>query len=199
MAQEPRWEGFGIRLGRAISRWHGGGQRAFAKALETYKKESGEQIPVSYRTLLNYLSETTHPSLAWVEAAAAILRWNPENLLTGEGPEREGGSLEGLVFQPQHAGQERAQAIVQYLRREHADMAIGAQWMLLRFIDDYFGDRGEEWGQDDNGDAARALEVLHSTFGPLLSRPKMDYYETMALAASLTSAAYLRLAADKGA
>ena len=186
MAQ--RQKGLGLRLGHAIDRWSGGGQRAFVDALKKFVRANKDvDVPTSYRTLVNYLNERTQPSEAWVEAAAVVLRWNPLNLLTGEEPEREGSALDGLKFEPQRAGQEQVSALVMYLNRQHLDMPISARWMLVHFIDDYFGDELEASSGDDRDD------VLRSYFGPLFSRPKMPYNETIALAASLTAAAYLRL------
>lgn len=183
-----RAKGFGIRLGLAIDRWSGGGKRAFRDALKKYVDDNEDvDVPTSYRTLVNYLNERTQPSEAWVEAAAAVLRWKFHNLLTGEGPEREGSALTGLKFEPQRAGQEQVSAVVMYLNRKHLDMPIAARWMLVHFIDRYFGDELEA------SSAADWHDVLRSYFGPLFGRPKMPYNETMALAASLTAAAYLRL------
>ena len=198
---QPRREGLGLRLGRAIDRWSGGGQRAFVDALKKYVYDDPyTDVPTSYRTLLNYLNETTQPSEAWVEAAAVVLRWNPRNLLTGEEPEREGPVLEGLTYTPRAGFQERTGTLVHFLRHHHPDMPIGAQLMVMHFMDDYFGDDLEGWDPDDpkhKSQVERTADVLASNFQPLFSRPKMSHLETMALAASLTAAAYVRLGAGR--
>lgn len=192
---QPDWKGFGIRLGRAIDRWPGGGQRAFADALEQHAKRNGLRIPTSYRTLVNYLNGVTRPSEAWIEAAAAVLRWNAGNLLTGEGPEREGGEIAGLQMTVSGEGAERSSMLVQMIVNRYGDLPMAARWMLFWFAFQYFEHDDAGWTAADRRRRQGQVEaVMDHYFGPLLTRPSMRDLETMALAASLTAAAYLRIA-----
>lgn len=194
MEQPPDWDGFGIRLGRAIDRWPGGGQRAFADALGKYADKNGIVIPTSYRTLVNYLNGTTHPRPAWVDAAAAVLRWNPDKLLTGHGPERE--ETVGDRFDYLIEDADRPEMISDVMLEEHRDLPEPAFEMIWHFMELYFEGDDERWGEEDRPARKRQIRaVLDEFFGPLFSRPTTGYATTMALAASLTATAYMRLAA----
>lgn len=197
---QPRWEGFGIRLGRAIDRWPGGGQRAFTAALKEHAAKSELNIPTSYRTLLNYLSEKTQPSTAWVEAAAAVLRWNPENLLTGEGDERPGGSdrtpsgLRHTITGPTPAVHRMEVLLMDVFmpRYPYVDLPMPARWMIAEFLDMYFEPLALDW--EDLPARERDVDrVMKDFFGPLIARHTMGHAATMALAAALTAAAYIRV------
>lgn len=195
MEQPPDWNGFGIRLGRAIDRWPGGGQRAFADALGKYADDNGIVIPTSYRTVVNYLNGSTHPRPAWVEAAAAVLRWNPENLLTGAGPERAEGSVGGR-FDYLIEDEDRPEMISDVMLEYHRDLPEPAFEMIWHFMELYFEGDDAGWSEEDRPrrvkDVRRALDEF---FGPLLARPATGYAATMALAASLTATAYMRIVA----
>lgn len=192
------WEGFGIRLGRAIDRWTGGGQRAFADALRDYAERHGVRIPTSYRTLVNYLNGTTRPSEAWVQAAADVLRWNPENLLTGQGPEREAGKV-GVLFE-RDRGVDRSKALSELIvgSDQLSDLPVAARMMLLSFVSDYMGDDLDGWRGAENRQRReeQVWELLERFFGSLLTRPRMDSNAVMAFTASLVAAAYVRASAE---
>jgi hypothetical protein len=196
---QPDWNGFGVRLGRAISRWQGGSQRAFAEAMAKHKKRHRVVIPTSYRTLLNYLSGATHPSVAWVEAAAAVLRWNPENLLYGTDPERLGepAASSGIRFSVTGEAAHRTSALVHLILNEYFDLPMEARNMMFGFAGHYYADDldgWEKWQFPENPRRKEVQALLREHFAPLLSAPRMGELELMALAASLTAAAYLRLA-----
>lgn len=189
---QPRWEGFGIRLGRAIDRWPGGGQRAFTAALEAYAAQNELGIPTSYRTLLNYLSEKTQPSTAWVDAAAAVLRWNPENLLTGKGEERPNGyETGGTKMLATATAAPRMVALVELFVNEYVDLPMPARQMIFNFLDDYFAGHDADWS-DVSAREPEVNRVLNEFFRPLLTRHTMNRADTMALASTLTAAAYVR-------
>jgi hypothetical protein len=193
--QTPDWKGFGIRLGRAIDRWPGGGQKAFTRELASHAERHGLRIPTSYRTLVNYLTRVTRPSVAWVEAAAAVLRWNSEYLLTGEGQEREGDTGEGVQLSFKGGAGPRASLLNRLIVRELADLPMTARLMIFRFVDDYFAEEADGWEVDDLPRRAEDVErALREFFGPLLARPRMRDFEINALVAALTAAAYTRLA-----
>jgi hypothetical protein len=189
---QPEWHGFGIRLGRAIDRWPGGGQRAFATALAEYAERHGINIPTSYRTLVNYLGGTTHPSAAWVEAAANVLRWNAEYLSTGDGQERPADEGSGLVLEVSGEGGQRTSALMQLFVNRHGDLPMPARLMVYGFLDHYFAGSDLDWTDipDRRTDVHR---VLDEYFGPLLAAPSTKHNTTMALTASLLAAAYIRL------
>lgn len=183
--------GFGIRLGRAIDRWPGGGQRAFAKALEDYARQNDLRIPTSYRTLLNYLGGHTRPSTAWVEAAAAVLRWNPENLLTGKGPERPAGKEPGLRITIEGAAIARVDTLSDLIFNRYVDLPLAVRWMMFNFVDELFENDDADW-EDYEARREDVERVLREYFRPLLTRHTMSDAATKALAASLTAAAYVR-------
>lgn len=192
------WEGFGVRLGRAIDRWTGGGQRAFVDALQDYADQHGVRIPTSYRTVVNYLNGTTRPSEAWVHAAADVLRWNPDNLLTGQGPEREAGKV-GVLFE-RDRGVDRSRALQALIvgNDRLSDLPVAARMMMLYFISDYLADDLDGW-RGDEAMERRADQVgglVETFFGPLLDRPRMDADSVMAFTASLVAAAYVRAGSD---
>lgn len=195
MEQPADWDGFRIRLGRAIDRWTGGGQRAFVGALRKYADDNGLVIPTSYRTVVNYLNGSTHPRPAWVEAAAAVLRWNPDNLLTGVGPEREEGSVGGRLDYLTE-DEDRPEMISDVMLEDHRALPEPAFEMIWHFMEMYFEGDDERWGEEDRPRRQKEIRgVLDEFFGPLFSRPTTGYATTMALAASLTATAYMRLAA----
>jgi hypothetical protein len=192
--EQPDWKGFGIRLGRAIDRWPGGGQRAFVKALAAHAKRSGTAVPTSYRTLVNYLNGKTRPGRAWIDAAAVVLGASPAELLTGVSESRAaarpddwaGVALEGPVTP-------RAVALMDLVMNAYLDLPWDARLIVHGFAGFYFGSDTEGW--DDR--AARRADVDHMVrtyFGPLRSTAatKMDTASIMALTASLAAAAYLQ-------
>jgi len=195
---QPRWRGFGIRLGRAIDRWPGGGQRAFADALRAHATRTAARLPTSYRTLVNYLNEETTPSVAWVEAAATVLRVPTESLLTGEEAKPAGDASSGFTISIGGSGAPRASMIMQLFVNRHPDLPMPARLMLFHFLNDYFAgdDNGWSFGADKSRRSRDIRRVLDDFYGPLFSRPSMNNAATMALAASLTAAAYVRLGID---
>ncbi len=197
---QPAWSQFGVRLARAIDRWPGGGQKAFARALAAHAAGQRLKLHTSYRTLVNYLNGQTHPSVAWVEAAAAVLGWSAQNLLTGEGPERPGEEQPSMQPPPAGAAAARQRVLTRSFI-ERSDLPMPARWMIFHFLDDYFASRARDWTADVQTEwawyHAEVDAAVREHFGPLLTRPAMPYAETMALAASLTAAAYVRLAAAR--
>ncbi len=197
-AAEVTWKGFGTRLGRAIDRWPGGGQKAFARALAAHAARHRLKLHASYRTVVNYLNGQTHPSEAWVEAAAAVLGWNAPNLLTGEGPERPGEEQPPTSAAPAGEAAARHRVLARSFI-DRSDLPMPARWMIFYFLDDYFASRARDWTAAVEAEwawyHAEVDAAVREHFGPLLARPAMPYAETMALAASLTAAAYVRLAA----
>jgi hypothetical protein len=190
---QPEWKGFGIRLGRAIDRWPGGGQRAFVAALRDHATQEGINIPTSYRTLINYMSGRTTPPESWVRAAATVLRWRPEYLLTGEGPEREGETDTGFTMSVSADAGPRMSALNRLFVNAYVDIPFSARLFVLRFLMDYFSN-DDQW--DDLPQKSQAVNrVLREYFAPLLTRQTMSDPNMMALTASLTAAAYVRLAA----
>lgn len=198
--------GFGVRIGRAIDRWAGGGQRAFERALKEYAKENAPGVPTSYRTIVNYVNEATTPSEAWMDAAAAVLRWNPANLKYGEEPERLGEDAVGryaLVPHPDTQG--LGSALVRLFVNRYSDLPMPARLMIFGYLLDHFeGDDSVQlqWAEgmrtDHDSTRAEAVDgVLADRFGPLLSRPTITYTATMALAASLTAGAYVLLGTSR--
>lgn len=194
---EPDWKGFRIRLGRAIDRWPGGGQRDFAEELKAHARKTGTKIPTSARTLINYLQGETRPSRAWVDAAAEVLRWNPDHLLAGVGPERPGGvGVTELSFESdfRDKGPEMGRMLLDLLD-DDTDRPWGADMMIFEVLLAHF--EGDEDGWEPADRPRRQEEVnavLRAFYGPLLARPRMRYHETMALTATLTAAAYLAMA-----
>lgn len=198
---KPEWDGFGIRLGRAIDKWSGGGQRPFVRALKRYAKEQRLQIATSHRTLVNYLNGSTRPNEVWVRAAAAVLRWNPEHLLYGgDAPERVGerpatSESSGISLNVGGDATERTSLLVHYITHleELIDLPMHARMMLFYFFADYFQDDLDGWGSEHRARRqGQVRALLEEFFGPLLTRSSMDTYATMALTASLVSAAYVR-------
>ena len=202
---EPKWDGFGVRLGRAIDRWPGGGQKKFATALKKYAEEHGLTLHTSYRTVLNYVSDKTRPSTAWVEAAAEVLRWRAENLLTGELPERDGAETRtSFQFTADSTVAPRTSALMAAFVNRYADLPMPARLMVFWFLDEYFEDVEDvEDGWEFTAPtyrqrAARVHGVLEEFFGPLLSASKMPRSQVNALAASLVAAAYIRHSSEGG-
>jgi hypothetical protein len=198
---ETDWEGFGIRLGRALDRWPGGGQRKFADALAKYAKRQKITIPTSYRTLLNYLSGSTRPSTAWIEAAASVLgQPGPQWLMSGV--ESELGRADdwtGLGVQITHTPEStpRAVALAHLVLDRHLSLPWAARWIMHGFTSFYFAHDTEGW-DDQRSRRADVDEVVQAYFGPLL-RPaasRMRDTEIMALTASLAASAYLQLDAE---
>jgi hypothetical protein len=192
MEQSTDWEGFPIRLRMAISRWPAGGQRAFAKALGRYAKKNGIVIPTSYRTLVNYLNGKTRPRHAWVEAAAAMLRTSPEALLTGVQVEDVVGARFGYMIEDE----DRPEMISDVLLEDYRDLPEPAFDMVWHFMAFYFEGDDDGWGEEDRPRRTKEIRAaLRYFFGPLLARPSTSYAATMALAASVTATAYMRIVA----
>jgi hypothetical protein len=192
---QPDWQGFGIRLGRAIDRWPGGGQRAFADALAAYAKRRGIAIPKSYRTLVNYLNGDTQPGEAWVDVAAAVLgNTTAEELITGlshDGATGRPDDWAGIALQG--PATPRALALMDLVMNAYLDLPWEARLIVHGFAGFYFGNDTEGW--DDR--AARRADVddmVRTYFGPLRvpAAAKMDTASIMALTASLAAAAYLQ-------
>lgn len=196
---QPNWEGFGVRLRRAIDRWPGGGQRAFMDELRSFAERNELRIPTSYRTLVNYLNKKTRPTEAWVDAAATVLRWRSENLLTGEGPERADDDHPRLKIRVSEDAGPRTSTLTRLVLNRYIDLPMSARLMMVNFLDDYFAGDFEGWTYEApctrDHDVRR---VLADYFAPLLAAPTMRHAEIMALASSLTAAAYVRLGAADG-
>jgi len=198
MGQSVDWKGFRIRLSRAIDRWPGGGQRAFIKALKAYAARNGITIPKSYRTLVNYLNGETQPTLAWVEAAAAVLKQPPGFLLTGmtESGERRPDDWTGLQVQfavsPESAP--RAEALAHFILGGYLDLPWEARLIMHGFVGFFFGHDTDGW-DDRESRRSDVADVVRTYFGPLCqpSAARMGEVAIMALAASLAASAYLQL------
>jgi hypothetical protein len=197
---QPQWDTFGVRLGRAIDRWPGGGQRKFATALRQHAEQRGLSIPTSYRTLVNYLNGTTRPPVAWVDAAADVLRWRSTYLLTGEGEERQGAADSGFTMAVSGSGAPRMSVLMHLIANVYCgNLPMDARLMIVRFAEAYFSEDGGVWNANDMISRREdVLRMLKEFYGPLLAGPSMREFETAALAASLTAAAYIRIGARRG-
>jgi len=198
MEQSVDWKGFRIRLRRAIDRWPHGGHRAFAKALKAYAARNRVKIPTSYRTLVNYLNGETRPSLAWVEAAAAVLKHPPGFLLSGmtESGEQRPDDWTGLQLQfavsPESAP--RAEALAHFILGGYLDLPWEARLIMHGFVGFFFGHDTDGW-DDREGRRSDVEDVVQTYFAPLCqpSAARMGEVPIMALAASLAASAYLQL------
>ncbi len=183
--KEPDWGGFPARLSRSLDRWGGGGGRAFAWALRKYSVDTGTTIPTSYSTLLNYIAANTVPREAWVEAAAEVLRVPRDWLLYGL-DEARGSDEATLTVHAPGPDAKTNQAIKQFLDH-HLDLPLFARLMVWSFLGDLFRLR-DELGVGRGTVKAAAVDYL----GPLFTNPGMAHADIMALAHSLSSAAYVR-------
>ncbi|HUF68149.1 MAG TPA: hypothetical protein VMM79_05795, partial [Longimicrobiales bacterium] len=170
----------------------------FAKAMAQYARRHDVNIPTSYRTLANYLSERTRPSVAWVDAAAAVLRQSPQYLISGlesSRPSEQG--TPGLKTTLEGPEATRADALVHLVFNEYLDLPPNARDMMWRFVNCYYGDDIDGWHDWSNNPRrpAEVAAVVRDHYGPLLAAPRMGELEATALAATLTAAAYLRLIA----
>jgi hypothetical protein len=198
MEQAADWKGFPIRLGRAIDRWPGGGQRAFAKALTRHADAHGIVIPTSYRTLVNYLNGRTRPRRAWLAAAADVLGQSPDWLLAGVAESRDGrpDDWAGVQMQVTTAPESapRALALASFILNGYHDLPSEARLIMWGFAGFFFGHDTAGW-DDKESRRADVEDVVRTYFGPLRqpSAAKMGEVEIMALAASLAASAYLQL------
>lgn len=206
---DPDWKGFPIRLGMAIGRWPGGGQRKFAAALKEYADKAGINVPTSYRTLVNYLQGETRPSEAWVGVAADVLRTTPLQLLNGIQEDMRAGVQWTVDTAPET--HPRTDALVHSILNHYFELPFAARQTMYYVAEAHFANDFSGWLRDEpfehpdgevqvfqvrNSDKVTEIrEVIADYFGPLLSHPKMGELAAMALASSLAAAAYLRLAA----
>jgi hypothetical protein len=193
MEQAADWEGLPIRLGRAIDRWPGGGQRAFAKALKDHAKAHGIVIPTSYRTLVNYLNGSTRPRQAWVAAAADVLGSSPGELLTGISDPGGGRPDDWAGIALHGPASPRALALLDLVMNDYLDLPWEARLIMHGFAGFYFGHDTDGW-EDRESRRADVENVVRTYFGPLRqpSAAKMGEVTIMALTASLAASAYLQ-------
>jgi hypothetical protein len=202
MSQPEDWDGFPIRLGRAIDRWPGGGQRKFAEALKAHAERHGLTIPTSSRTVVNYLSADTRPSAAWIDAAATVLGQSSEWLLSGvtasmaERPNDWAGITIEYSVTPE--GLPRARSLVHLIVGGYPDLPWEACMIMHGVASYFFGADTEGW-DDQERRRADVEEFVRRYFGPLRqpSTAKMGEAAVMALTASLAASAYLQLDAEK--
>jgi hypothetical protein len=199
--EQADWQGFGIRLGRAIDRWPGGGQRAFVKELAAHATRSGIAIPKSYRTLVNYLNGTTRPSSAWVAAAADVLGQPAEWLLAGvesrtERPDDWAGVGVQAVVTADSAP--RAEALVHLILDGYLDLPWEARLIMHGAASFFFAHDTEGW-EDRQRRREDVAEFVQTYFGPLRQplAAKMGEVAIMSLASSLAASAYLQLDGEK--
>lgn len=195
----------GIRLGRAIDRWPGGGQMRFAAALAEHADRHGLTFPRSYRTLVNYLQGRAKkgPNRAWLDAAAELLGVTSEWLLTGAEDRHAEASREGAVQYTVNGSlkaRERTSALIDLILNQYHDLPMEGRQIIFDFVEAYYEGDFDGWDQVFHPGNERARQVdsaVREHFGAALGKPTADDLRLMSTVCALAAAAYSKLSLDR--